>query len=103
MPSSNTVEARGSKSLIIKTTGNEKMRIMCMLGFSADGTNLPPFVIFKKKTLPKDKYLPGIYVRVQEKGWVTEELVRDWVQMICQRGLGALLNMPSMRIPLRVK
>jgi hypothetical protein len=33
-----------------------------------------PFAIFRRKLLPKDKFPPGIIVRVQERGWLTEKL-----------------------------
>jgi hypothetical protein len=98
MPSLTTVEERGSKSVSIKTTGNDKTRITCMLCITADGRKLPPYVVFKRKTLPKDKFPPGIYVRAQEKGWITEDLVRDWVKVMWQRRPGALLNIPSLLV-----
>jgi hypothetical protein len=48
-----------------------------MLAITADGHKLPPLVTLKRKTLRKDKFLPGIIVRVQERGLVTEELILE--------------------------
>ena len=39
-----TVNKKGEKSVLIKSTGNEKSRITCMLCCLADGTKLPPYV-----------------------------------------------------------
>ena len=52
VPSNKTVE--GAKTIMIKTSGNEKTRYTVVLACCADGTKLPPLLIFKRKTLPKD-------------------------------------------------
>ena len=49
--------------------------VACM----ADGTMLPPYVIFKRKTMPKDTFPPGLVIRVQEKGWMDQHLTMDWL------------------------
>jgi len=36
----------------------------------ADGTKLPPLLIFKRKTLHKDVIPHGIYVHIHSKGWM---------------------------------
>ena len=36
------------------TTGHEKDRFTGMLACLGNGTKLPPYVVFKQKTLPKD-------------------------------------------------
>ena len=38
----------------------------------ADGTKLKPMVIFKCKTMTKDKFPHGIVVHVHPKGWMDE-------------------------------
>ena len=69
MPVNSTVDAKGTKSVSIMTTGHEKDRFTVMLACLGDGTKLPPYVVFKHKTLPKDLVLPrGIHVRAQAKG-----------------------------------
>jgi hypothetical protein len=66
-----TIENRGAKSVQIRTTGNEKNRFTCVLTVLADGTKLPPIVIFKGKQMPKN--LPsGITVMMHLKGWMDE-------------------------------
>ena len=53
MPTKVTVNAKGAKSVLVKTTGSEKMRVTVMLCALADGRKLPPFVILKRKNLPE--------------------------------------------------
>ena len=55
-----------------------------MLAILADGTKLPPMVIFKGKRLLKGDYPPGIIVRMNKDGlgWMTEELMIDWLDTI---------------------
>jgi len=47
LQSNRTADSVGSKSVII---------LVCM----ADGTKLTPMVIFKQKTMPKEKFLTGV-------------------------------------------
>ena len=63
-----------------------------MLACLGDGTKLPPYVVFKRKTLPKDLVLPrGIRVRAQAKGWMDESLVKDWLNSVWTK-VGGLLR-----------
>lgn len=97
MPSNVTVNCKGEKSVHIKTTGNEKQRCTVMLAVLADGRKLPPYVVFKRKTFPKNVKFPrGIFVRVQEKGWMPESLVLDWLKNVWANRPGALLNLRAL-------
>ena len=63
-----------------------------MLADLGDGSKLPPYVVFKRKTLPKGLVLPrGIHVRAQVKGWMDEELVKDWLRTVWSQ-VGGLLR-----------
>jgi hypothetical protein len=53
-----------------------------MLAITADGQKLPPFVVFKYKMMAKEKFPQGIIVWVQESGWMTEDLVDDWINSV---------------------
>jgi len=70
VPSNKTVDVKGAKTIMIKTSGNQKMRYTVVLACCADGTKLPPLLFFKRKTLPKDVIPHGIYIHVHSKGWV---------------------------------
>ena len=52
----NTVNKKGEKQVIIKSTGHEKSRYTVVLAVMADGTKLPPMIIFKRKTKPPGNY-----------------------------------------------
>ena len=82
-PYSTSINATGAKTVTINTTGNEKNRFTVMLACTADGGKLPPFVIFKRKTLPKNvKWPEGILIRCQDKGWMDDTLMRDWIKNV---------------------
>ena len=92
MPANFTVDSKGTKSVSIVTTGHEKDRFAVMLACLGDGTKLPPYVVFKLKTLSKDLVLPrGIHVRAQAKGWMDESLVNDWLNSVWSK-VGGLLR-----------
>ena len=52
----NTVNKKGEKQVIMKSTGHEKSRYTVDLALNADGTKLPPMIIFKRKTKPPGNY-----------------------------------------------
>jgi hypothetical protein len=81
MPPNYMLEKKGVKEILLKTTGCEKLRLTVMLAATADGKKLPPFLILKRKTVPKSESFPkDVIVRAQEKGWMTEELMlKCWI------------------------
>ena len=99
-PRNYTVEQKGAKKVLIRTAGCEKQGITVMLGITADGHKLSPFLIFKRKTPPKTpknaKLFPTDVLIHQENGWMTNELMLDWLESVWGRRPGALLNLPSM-------
>jgi len=84
VPSNKTVDFKGAKTIMIKTSGYEKRLYTIVLACCADGTKLPPLLIFKRKTLSKDVMPHEIYVHVHSKGWMdgwrrNEAVVRESV------------------------
>ncbi|KAJ8412737.1 hypothetical protein AAFF_G00116880 [Aldrovandia affinis] len=98
MPTSVTVHKKGDKSVIVRSTGNEKSRVTLMLACLADGTKLPPYLILKRKTVPKEAMPAGIIVRAQAKGWMETELVVDWLKVVWGRRRGGLRKRRNMLI-----
>ena len=43
----------------------------------ADGTKLPPVIIFKLKNVPKGVFPDGVIIRANSEGWMNES------EMIC--------------------
>jgi hypothetical protein len=93
MPPNYTLEKKGAKEVLLKTTGCEELRLTVILAATADGRKLPPFIILKRKTLPKLESFPkDVIVRAQEKGWMTEELMLEWLKLVWSRRPGAFLT-----------
>ena len=90
-----TVSEKRVKSVSILTTGHEKDRFTIMLACLGDGTKLPLYVIFKQKTLPKNANFPKeVIVRCQEKGWMDQGLVQDWLRTVWSK-VGSLTRKKS--------
>ena len=77
VPSNKTVDVKGAKTIMIKTSGNEKTRYTVVLAYFADGTKLPPLLIFKRKTVPKDVIPHGIYIHAHSKGWMDGRMEKE--------------------------
>ncbi|WAQ99390.1 POGK-like protein [Mya arenaria] len=84
MPSNRTINFKGSKTVSIKTAEGEKTHFTLILSCLADGTKLKPAIIFKRKTIPKEKLNKGVIVFTQEKAW--------WLNDVWFKRPGALLN-----------
>ncbi|KAF4803482.1 pogo transposable element with KRAB domain-like protein [Turdus rufiventris] len=82
MPLMRTVEHTGTSMVPIRTTGNEKTSFVVVLGISSNGQKLHPMAIFKRKTLPKDKFPKGIKVAVNPKDWMDEQVMRTWLSEV---------------------
>jgi hypothetical protein len=52
LPANTTVNEWGARSVSIRTTGHEKTNFTVVLSCMADGTKLPPIIIFKLKNIP---------------------------------------------------
>jgi len=68
------------------------MRYTVVLACCADGTKLPPLLIFKRKMLPEDVIPHGIYVHVHSKGWMDGEGMKLWLEKVWSKHLGGLLK-----------
>ena len=86
-----TVDVKGAKTIMIKTSGNEKTRYTVVLACCADGTKLPPSLIFKRKTLPKDVIPHGIYDHDHCKGWMDGEEMKLWLEKVWSKRPGGFL------------
>ena len=59
---------------------NDKTHITVLLCVSAAGVSLPPFVIFKRKTMNQELAIgevPGTLYGVSENGWITQQLFKE--------------------------
>ena len=82
LPSTRPLEFTGSRTVPVKTCGAEKRSFTVTLAIAADGTKLPPKVIFKGIRRPRALVVPGsLRVSFHKKGWMDEAGVKEW---ICQ-------------------
>ena len=88
----------GASTVQVQTAGVEKQSCTVMLAVTDDGHKLIMYTIFKRKILPKEKLPSGIVVRVQQNGWMTEDLFMEWLKTVWFRRPGALLRPRSMLI-----
>lgn len=59
----------------------------------------PLYIIFKRKTLPKEAFPWHVVVCVNEKGYIMDEaLMVDWVRTVWDRRPGAFLHCPNMLV-----
>ncbi|KAM4860750.1 pogo transposable element with KRAB domain [Thomomys bottae] len=98
VPSRVTVDNQGEKPVLVKTPGREKLRITAMLGVLADGRKLPPYIILRGTYIPPGKFPSGMEIRCHRYGWMTEDLMQDWLEVVWRRRTGALPKQRGMLI-----
>lgn len=98
MPSPTTITERGAKDVKLLSAGNEHSCFTFMLACMTDSRRLPPFVIFKCKIMPRKAFPPGVVVRVNEKGYMDEAMMFEWIWVAWNRRPGALLHPRSMLV-----
>ena len=75
----------GSRECIVRTSGSEKKHVTVVHSATANGTMLPPMLIYKgkpDKTIKKLLISKGFIVKTQEKSWMDEGLMEVWVEEI---------------------
>ena len=98
MPSNQTLHKKGDKTVLIKTTRHEKTHFTVVLSCTADGSKLPPMIIFKRKKPPKDIFPSGVIIHQHPKGWMDKEGIIKWINMVWVRRNGGLLKKRSMLV-----
>jgi transposase-like protein len=86
-----TYAPRGSRTVSIKGADSSS-RCTVMLCASMSGTKLPPFLIFrgkndraghiKRELLRKDGYPEEMEYGVQERAWMDESLMLEWIEKV---------------------
>ena len=82
LPSNTTIEHSGSKTVSILSTGHERSNFTVVLACLADGTKLPPVIIFKLKKVPREEFPDGVIIRANPEGWMNESEMLWWVENI---------------------
>jgi transposase-like protein len=82
LPSNTTIEQAGTKTVSILTTGHERSNFTVVLACMADGTKLPPVIIFKLKKIPHEEFPNGVIIRANPEGWMNENEMLWWVENV---------------------
>ena len=92
MSPNKTVTYKGNKSVVIRTTNQEKIRITCILAICGDGDKLAPYIIFKcikpsyhtLNLLNNNKYVKDkrIFINFNQNAWSTSEIMLDWLEKV---------------------
>jgi hypothetical protein len=98
MPTAKTISKRGEKTVLIRTTGHEKSRFTVVLTCMADGVKLKPMIIFKRKTMPKEKFPPDVVIHCHPKGWMDEEGLKVWIKKVWATRPGGLTRSRSLLV-----
>lgn len=81
-PYSRPVDTTGAESIPVLTTGHEKTGFTVVLVCSESGRKLKPMVIFKRKTMPKEKLPDGVVVHCHNKGWMDRDGMAVWGEKV---------------------
>lgn len=87
---------KGEKIVLVKIIGVEKLYMIVVLSCMVDGTKLKSMVVFKRKIMLKEKFLVGVLVYVNEKGWMNEDLCNVWLEKVWSIRFGVLINRKSL-------
>jgi transposase-like protein len=98
LPSQTTIEERGKRTVSILTTGHERTHFTVTLACLADGTKLPPLIIFKLVKVPREQFPDGIYVHANPTGWMDEKEMIWWVENVWCRKANLGSNLRSLLI-----
>ena len=82
---SKTVDKKGKKSIIVRTTKSEKRHITAVLSCIATGDMLPPMIIFKGTTTRSINGVTnknGAIVTYQGKAWMDEDIMKQWITRV---------------------
>ena len=76
LPSTRSLEFSGSRMVPVKTCGAEKRSFTVTLAVAADGTKLPPKVIFK------GVWSPSVFLSTRKGGWM-RQVLRSGFASVC--------------------
>ena len=88
------LDKKGKRSVVVRTTGNQKRHLTVVLTILADRVVLPALAIGKKQ--PKF-HVVGVFIRAQDKAWMDKPML-EWIDLVWEpatEGRRALLILDS--------
>ena len=89
-----TIAKIGSKEVDIKTHGQEKIHVTAILWIIADGTKLPPMLVFKgqpdgrvERRLNKNWFVKDkkVFAYCQPKAWNNQTIMKKWINEVWRK------------------
>ena len=83
-PSNHTLELKGSKKVVVNTTGKEKEHYTVILTVTYTGKRLYSIIIIKGKGVKKVKCtVPhDFHINYNKKSWINSRIMNNWVDDI---------------------
>jgi len=90
-PPKKTLNQRGEKTVTAKSPKTSLGRVTCALTVCADGTKLPPLLIYKgtpgadiekEFVSKKHDYPKGVFCMVQKTAWTDERVMHYWIDHV---------------------
>ena len=86
MVSDTTVNAKGAKTITMKSTGYEKVRVTVSLTAAADGRKLKPMIVLKganrESILLNQEFKGRCFIASSANGWMNEDLTLNFVKNV---------------------
>ena len=86
-----TVDTTGTKDVLLKSTGNEKVKVSACLTAKADGTKLKPFIVFqgakREATALNEGFKNRCVVASFSNGWMNKVLVLKFLRQVGLRNV----------------
>eukprot|EP01121_Diplochlamys_sp_Union-15-3_P014394 TRINITY_DN4584_c0_g1_i4.p1 TRINITY_DN4584_c0_g1~~TRINITY_DN4584_c0_g1_i4.p1 ORF type:complete len:283 (-),score=42.87 TRINITY_DN4584_c0_g1_i4:4-750(-) len=103
MPYHYTLDVKGEQKITLKTKGGEKKNCTVVLCISMTGEKIKPFIIFKRKRIPKtkpngDRFPISIVAAASPKGWMNTKLMKEWIDNAFSTRTGNIWRPPSLLI-----
>ena len=79
--SDTTIDTKGAKQVLVKSTGHEKSRITVMLSAAGNGRKLKPFVLLNRKRPIKalDKFKDKLVFAFEGTSWMNDALTSKYI------------------------
>lgn len=92
------VDNQGEKFVLVKTLGREKLKIIVMFGVLVDGRKLFLYIILRGIYIFFGKFFSGMEIRCYRYGWMIEDLMQDWLEVVWRRRIGVVFKQRGMLI-----
>jgi transposase-like protein len=98
LPNNTTIDNCGTNTVSIRTSGHEKSNFTVVLTCLANGTKLPPVIIFKLVNVPRQTFPTGVFICANSNGWMNESEMLWWIENVWNLRLRTSVNPRSLLV-----